>query len=69
MIIRNQYDDTLDMIILRCNCEVDLEVAVTQEEKLVIYKIWYEQVLYLQLQFQEECKLSEGEFLIAGIEY
>ncbi|WP_066495846.1 hypothetical protein [Abyssisolibacter fermentans] len=34
MMIRNQYDDTLHLVILKCNYEIDLEDAKTLGEKL-----------------------------------
>lgn len=54
MVLRNKDYDSMDLIILQSSNEVDLEDATTLEEKLNIYKSWYQQVLYLLLEYQEE---------------
>ncbi|MBS4539460.1 hypothetical protein GOQ27_13370 [Clostridium sp. D2Q-11] len=69
MMIRNQYDDTFHIATLRCNYEIDIEDVETLEEKLDVYKTWYEKVLYLQLEFQEEYESSNEDVLISGIDY
>jgi hypothetical protein len=67
MIIRNQYDDTLDMLTFRCNYEVALKDSETLKEKLGIYKTWYEKILYLQLKLQEEYKVLDVDFSIDSL--
>jgi hypothetical protein len=69
MVLRNKDYDTLDFIILQSSNEVDLEDATTLEEKLNIYKSWYEQVLYLLFEYQEENESLDDDIVIAGIDY
>lgn len=69
MVLRNKDYDTIDFIVLQSNYEVDLEDATTLEEKLDIYKTWYQQVLYLLFEYQEETKSLDDDILIAGIDY
>lgn len=68
MVLRNKDYDTLDFIILQSNYEVDLEDATTLEEKLDIYKNWYNQILYLLFEYQEENEPLD-DISIAGIDY
>ncbi|CAK7060541.1 hypothetical protein CIW83_15475 [Tissierella sp. P1] len=69
MVLRNKDYDTMDFIILQSNNEVDLEDAATLEEKLDIYKTWYQQVLCLLFEYQEENESLDDNILLAGIDY
>lgn len=69
MVLRNKDYDSMDLIILQSSNEVDLEDATTLEEKLNIYKSWYQQVLYLLLEYQEENEWLDNDILIVGIDY
>lgn len=69
MVLRNKDYDTMDFIILQSNNEVDLEDAATLEEKLYIYKTWYQQVLCLLFEYQEENESLDDNILLAGIDY
>lgn len=69
MVLRNKDYDTLDFIILQGNYEVKLEYSTTLEGKLDIYKVWYQQVLYLLFEYQEENESFDDDILIVGIDY
>ncbi len=69
MVLRNKDYDTMDFIVLQSNNEVDLEDATTLKEKLNIYKTWYQQILYLLFEYQEENESLDDDILIAGIDY
>lgn len=69
MVLRNKDYDTMDFIILQSNNEVDLEDAATLEEKLDIYKTWYQQILCLLFEYQEENESLDDNILLAGIDY
>lgn len=69
MVLRNKDYDTMDFIILQSNNEIDLEDATTLEEKLDIYKTWYQQILYLLFEYKEENESLDDDILIAGIDY
>lgn len=69
MVLRNKDYDTMDFIILQSNNEIDLEDATTLEEKLDIHKTWYQQVLYLLFEYQDENESLDDDILIAGIDY
>ena len=62
MIIRHRYDDTILLITLRSDFEVDLDDVETLGEKLFLYKTWYEQLLYLKNQLQEYYEPIDEEF-------
>ncbi|ABW18153.1 hypothetical protein [Alkaliphilus oremlandii] len=69
MVLRNKDYDTLDFIILQSNYEVDLGDTATLEERLNVYKSWYEQVLYLLFEYEEENESLDDDILVVGIDY
>jgi len=69
MLLKDTDYDTVMLLTISSTHEVELEEAESLQERLQIYKSWYQQILYIFNKFLQDDEYVDDDWLIAGVDY
>jgi hypothetical protein len=69
MLLKDTDYDTVMLLTISSTHEVELVEAESLQERLEIYKSWYQQILYIFNKFLQDDEYVDDDWLIAGVDY
>ena len=69
MLLKDTDYGTVMLLTISSTHEVELVEAESLQERLEIYKSWYQQILYIFNKFLQDDEYVDDDWLIAGVDY